>query len=98
MPLPLARHEQRRLDVEAEEVVLERRAVTLAHEEAHESRTALLHRLEPRAERDARGVDDGEIVRDRRVQAHEAVVEDVDRVGRAGHGASLTVTLADSGH
>ena len=48
--LPLARHEQRRLDVEAEEVVLERRAVALAHEEAHEARVALAHVLEGEAE------------------------------------------------
>ena len=84
--LPLARHEQRRLDVEAEEVVLERRAVALAHEEAHEARVALVHRLAPGAERDARGVDDREVVGHHGVEPHEAVVEHLDGVARPGHG------------
>ena len=85
MPLPLARHEQRRLDVEAEEVVLERRAVALAHEEAHEARVAVVHRVDAGPERDAGGVDDREVVGQRGVEAHEAVVEDVDRGARSGH-------------
>ena len=85
MPLPLARHEQRRLDVEAEEVVLERRAVTLAHEEAHEARVAVVHRVDAGAERHARRVDDREVVGQRGIETHEAEVEDVDRSARSGH-------------
>ena len=83
--LPLARHEQRRLDVEAEEVVLERRPVALAHEEAHEPRVAIVHGVDARPERHARRVDDREVVGHDGVQAHEAAVENVDRVARCGH-------------
>ena len=75
---PLARHEDRAADVEAERVVLERRAVRLAHQEADQARVALVHLLLAHAERDARRVDHGEVVGHRAVEAHEAIVEDVD--------------------
>ena len=77
---PLARHEDRAADVEAERVVLERRAVRLAHQEADQARVALVHLLLAHAERDARRVDDGEVVGHRAVEADEAVVEDVDAI------------------
>ena len=48
MPEPLARHEDRAADVEAEGVVLERRAVPVAHQEADQALVRLVHlRLAP---------------------------------------------------
>jgi len=50
------------------------------------SNVALLHRLAARSERDARGVDDREVVSQHGVQTYEPVVEHLDRVARTCHG------------
>ena len=82
MAEPLARDEDRRPDVEAERVVLERRPVPVAHEEADQARVGLVHLVLPPGEADARGVHDREVGRHRVVQPDEAVIEDTDRVFR----------------
>ena len=81
MPEPLARDEDRAADVEAEAVVLERRAVPLAHQEADQARRRSRPGLLAPGKRDARGVDDREVVGHRPVEADEAVVEDGAVVG-----------------
>jgi hypothetical protein len=80
VPEPLAGDEDRRSDVEAKRVVLERRAVPLAHEEANETLVRLLHLLLAAREADARPVDDREVVGHGVVEPHEAVIEDLDLV------------------
>ena len=62
-------------DVEAERVVLERRAVALAHEEADETLVGLLHRPLSAREADARAVDDREVVGHGVVEPYEAVID-----------------------
>ena len=91
MAKPFARHEDRAADVEAERVVLERRAVTVTHQEADQALVRRVHLVLMAGERDSRAVDDREVVGHRVVEAHEAVVEESDRllgadVGRHGHG------------
>ena len=78
MPEPLARDEDRAADVEAEGVVLERRPVPVAHQEADQPGVGVVDLLAPAREADAGGVDDGEVVGHRGVEADEAVVEDGD--------------------
>src|SRR5262249_25596982 len=80
MAEPLAGDEDRRADVEAKRVVLERRSVPVAHEEADQALVRLVHLLLAAREADTRGVDDREIGRHRAVEPDEAVVEDADRV------------------
>ena len=80
MTVVLADDEDRRLDEEAEVAVLERRAVALAHEEADQPLVALGHLVGGDVERDARGVDDGEVGREGAVEREEAAVEDFDGV------------------
>ena len=80
MPEPLARDEDRRTDVEAKRVVLERRAVALAHEEADEAPVRIVHLLLAAGEADARSVDDREVVGHGVVEPYEAVIEDLDLV------------------
>ena len=80
MPEPLARDEDRAADVEAEGVVLERRAVALAHEEADQARVARRPSSSRRGEADTRAA----LTTERssaiaRVETDEAVVEDGDR-------------------
>ena len=79
MAEPLARDEDRRSDVEAERVVLERSPVAIAHEKADQARVRLVHLLLAASERDARPVHDREVVGHRIVEAHEAVIENFDR-------------------
>ncbi len=90
MPKPLAGDEDRAADVEAEGVVLERAPVPVAHQEADQRLVGLVHLLLAAGERDARAVDDREVVGQRTVEADEAVVEDLDRLGahirRGGQG------------
>ena len=92
MAEPLARDEDRRADVEAERVVLERGSVALAHEEADEARVALLHDLLAAGEADAGGVHDRKVARHRIVQPDEAVIEDLNRLFRHAllHSAHVT--------
>src|SRR5262249_3893064 len=80
VPEPLTRDEDGRADVEAERVVLEGRAVPIAHEEADQAFIRLVHLLLPTGEADARGIRHGEVRGHRPVEADEAVVEDTDRV------------------
>ena len=80
MPEPLAGDEDRRSDVEAKRVVLERRAVAIAHEEANEALVRLVHLLLAAREADASSVDDREVVGHRVVEPYEAVIEDLDLV------------------
>ena len=54
MPEPLARDEDRAADVEAEGVVLERRAVPVAHQEADQALVGLVHLVLAAGEADAR--------------------------------------------
>jgi hypothetical protein len=68
VPEPLARDEDRAADVEAEGVVLERRPVPVAHQEADQPASRLVHLVLRRREADARGVDDREVARHRRVE------------------------------
>ena len=82
MPEPLAGDEDRRPDVEAKRVVLEGRAVALAHEEANETLVRLLHLLFSAREADAGSVDDREVVGHGVVEPYEAVIEDLDLVLR----------------
>ena len=96
MPEPLARDEDRAADVEAEGVVLERRAVPVAHQEADQALVRLVHLGLPPREGDAGAVDDGEVVGHRVVEADEAVVEDADRVvgdDVCGHGHGRMTVL-----
>ena len=100
MAEPLARDEDRGADVEPERVVLERRPVPLAEEEANQTAVGVVHLL--LAAGDPRGVDDGEIARHRLVQPDETVVEHLDRA-RVGDGAghdihtNSTLTAASVG-
>ena len=80
VPEPLARDEDRRAHVEAEGVVLERRPVPLAHQEADQALVGLVHLLAAPREADPRAVDDREVVGHRAVEPDEAVVEDADGV------------------
>ena len=80
VPEPLARDEDRAADVEAEGVVLERRPVPLAHQEADQALVGLVQLLLAAGEADPRAVDDREVVGHRVVEPDEAVVEDGDRV------------------
>src|SRR4051794_16023754 len=82
VPEPLARYEDRRTDVEAERVVLERRSVPIAHEKADQALVGLVHLLLAAGETHARGVGDGEVGGHRVVEPDEAVVEDPNRVLR----------------
>ena len=82
MPEPLARDEDRAADVEAEGVVLERRPVPLAHQEADQALVGLVHLVLAAGEADPRAVDDREVVGHRVVEPDEAVVEDRDRCCR----------------
>ena len=86
---PFPGDEDRAPDVEPERVVLERRAVPVAHQEADQALVGVVQlRLAPR-ERNARGVGYREVVGEHAVEPHEAVIEDVDRIFRyrvAGHG------------
>ena len=88
MPEPLAGDEDRAADVEPERVVLERRAVPVAHQEADQPLVGVVHLRLAAGERDAGAVDDGEVVRHRPVEPHETVVEDLDGVvgDDLGHG------------
>ena len=80
MPEPLTGDEDRRADVEAERVVLERRPVPIAHEEPDQPRVGIVHLLLATREADPRAVDDGEVVGHRVVESDEAVIEDRDEV------------------
>ena len=80
VPEPFPRHEDRAADVEAEGVVLERRAVPVAHQEADQSLVGLLHDELAAGERDARAVDHGEVVGHRIVEPNETVIQDLNRV------------------
>ena len=82
MPEPLARHEDRAADVEAEGVVLEGCAVPVPHQEPDQAGVGVVQLGLPPREADAGAVDDREVVGHRAVEAHEAVVEDLDRVLR----------------
>ncbi len=82
MAKPFPRHEDRAADVEAERVVLERRAVTVAHQEADQALVRRVHLVLVAGERDACAVDDREVVGHRVVEPHEAVVEDVGSFAR----------------
>ena len=66
--------------MKAEGVVLEGRAVPLAHQKADQAVVALVHRLLARAKRDAGGIDDREIVGHRRVESDEAIGKDVNLI------------------
>ena len=80
MANPLAHHEDRAAHVEAERVVLERRAVAFTHQEADQPFVALVHRVLARTERDACGIDDREVVGHRLVEPDEAIGEYVDAI------------------
>ncbi len=80
MAHPLARDEDRRPDVEAEDGVLERARVLLAHEEADQARVRRVHLLLVAGEAHPRAVDDGEIAGHRLVEANEAVIQNRDEV------------------
>ena len=80
MSEPLPGDEDRAADVEAEGVVLERRAVPVAHQEADQRLVSLVHLGLAAREGDARTVHDGEVVGHRLVEAHEAMVEHLDPV------------------
>ncbi len=100
MPEPFPRDEDRAADVEAERVVLERRAVAIAHQEADQALVGGIHLVLVPSEGDARAVDDGEVVGHGIVEPHEAVVEDADRllgtdVGRHGHGRRTLLRPSD---
>ena len=93
MAEPFARHEDRAAHVETEGVVLEGRAVPVAHQEADQAFVRLVHLVLAAGERDAGAVDDREVVGHRAVETHEAVVEDVNR----GLGAGSVVTVTGRG-
>jgi hypothetical protein len=78
MAHPLPRDEDWRSDVKAERVVLEWRAVPVAHEKADQAGVGIVHLLLPSREADAGGVDDGEVRGHGVVQPDEAVVEDLN--------------------
>ena len=80
VPEPLARDEDRRAHVEAKRVVLERRPVPLAHQEADQALVRLVHLVDAPREADPSAVHDREVVRHRVVEPHEAVIEDADGV------------------
>jgi hypothetical protein len=80
VPEPLARDEERRPDVEAEGVVLERRAVAIAHEKADEPFVGLVHLLLAAREAHPRSVNHRQVGRHRVVEPDEPVIEDTDRV------------------
>ena len=80
MAKPLARDEDRAANVEAERVVLERRAVPVAHQEADQAGVGVVELVLVPREADAGAVDDREIVGHRGVEPDEAVVEDGYRV------------------
>ena len=93
MAEPFPGHEDRAADVEAEGVVLERRAVTVAHQEADQALVRGVHLVLAAGEGDTGAVDDREVVGHRVVEPHEPVVEDADRllgtdVGRHSHGST----------
>ena len=64
MTVVLADDEQRRLDEEAEVAVLERGAVTLAHQEPDQAPVALAHLVGRLVERDPGAVHDREVGRE----------------------------------
>ncbi len=78
MPEPFAGDEDRTPDVEAEGVVLERRAVPFAHQEADQAGVGVVQLLLATREGDARRVRHREVACHRVVEADEAVVEHVD--------------------
>ena len=82
MPEPLARDEDRGSNVEAKRVVLERSAMSIAHEEPDQALVGLVHFFLVPREADPCSVDDREVVRHRVVEAHEAVIEDRDDILR----------------
>jgi hypothetical protein len=87
---PLTRDEDRAADVKAERVVLEGRAVPVAHQEADQPLVGLVHLVLVAREGNAGAVHDREIAGHHAVEPHETVVEDADRVlgdhfGRRGH-------------
>ncbi len=102
MSKPLARDEDRAAHVEAERVVLERRAVAVAHQEADEALVGLVHHLFATGERDAGAVHDGQVVGQRSVEPDETVVEQANRLigSRLGHrqGSRTLVLAADVAH
>ena len=77
---PFPRHEDRAPDVEAEGVVLERRAVPVAHQKADQALVRGVHLFLAAGERDAGAVDDREVVGHRVVEPDEAVIEDANRL------------------
>ena len=80
MPEPLTGDEDRRADVEAERVVLERSPVPIAHEESDQPRVGIVHLLFAAGEADPRTVDDREVVGHRVVEADEAMIEDLNQI------------------
>src|SRR5205823_6666378 len=72
----LADHEDRGLDDEAEVAVFERRPVPVPHQEPDQALVALAHLVRPDVERNAGGIDDCEVARERAVERDESVVED----------------------
>ena len=79
MPDPLARHEDRQLDVELELAHLERRRVSMAHEVVDQS-GVLAHLLGAGAVGHARGLHDRGVVAHVVDHPDEPVVEDRDRL------------------
>ena len=68
--------------MEPERVVLERRAVAVAHQEPDQALVGLVELQLAPGERDPRGVCDRQVIGQRSVEPNEAVIEDVDRVLR----------------
>jgi hypothetical protein len=69
--------------VEPEAVVLERRSMSIAHEEADEPSVGVVELLLPAGEADASGIGDRQIVGHRGIEADEAMIEELDPVALA---------------
>ena len=99
MAHPFPGHEDRAADVEAEAVVLERRAVPVAHQEADQAAVGVVELLLAPREAHAGSVRDRQVVRHRGIEADEAMIEELDPVavadgrGAAGSGASISVVI-----
>ena len=97
---PFAGDEDRAADVESERVVLERRAVAVAHQEADQALVGGVHLGLAPCERHASAVHDRQVVGHHVVEAHEAVVEDArcvvgGDVGGHGHGSRTLARISD---
>ena len=93
MTEPLTDHEDRRFDVEAEEVVLERRSMSLPHEEVDKTNLSRSHVLGPLAERDTSSIDNAQVVGALSIKSNEATARE-----SPAHSVISTTSMPISGN